>query len=663
MASRWKTFPVALRGGLVTNYSPLQQGIMEPGSARQLINFEPSVEGGYRRILGYEKFNTGYIPPYGEPVVQGGSQSGSSLNIADIHVTPQVDDTITIAGVTGTYTITGVSFNSTNRTATLTLNQSLASSPADQAAVTFGNNSEVINGITYFEGKTIASRGVDLWEGSDGGSTWTRITSAPAYGTVLVDGGAQSGTSLNVDGLTLTPRIGDTFNIAGVNLLYTITAVGTVTAGACTLTITPALDSTPSDNAEITFKSAGRSLPTDKVRFARHDYSGTPTLIAADGVNFPIKYAGGAYTVYTEAPNDVQSATFVTDFKEHMFFAKNNSLAFSAPFDDDDFDSGNGAGVISFPHEITGVIVFRDQLIIFSTNTIYRLTGSSSTDFALAPITQNVGCSQPDTIQEVGGDIAFVYIDGVRLLTATERIGDFGLAVISRNIQDEMTSFFTNNTSFEAMVVRKKNQYRIFGYSEAVQSSAAEGFIGTQFADQTSEGIAWGQIEGMKVYVSDSVYSNVDDDEVIVFAYDTGFVYKMENGNDFDGVTINASFYSPYFSFDDPAMRKSFYRVTTHIDTTGEVVGTLATRLDQDEPGGIQPSSRELSNAGSGGGSTYGNAVYDSSYFGDKLISIFPVTVTGSGYTYSLLYTFNEADQAPFALDTILIEYMLHDRN
>jgi hypothetical protein len=662
MASRWKTYPLALRGGLVTNYSPLQQGIMEPGSARQLTNFEPSVEGGYRRILGYEKFNTGYVPPYGEPVVQGGSQSGTSILIADIHTEPTTSDTITIAGVTGTYTISAVSYNSTNKTATLTLGSALASSPADQAAVTFANNSDLINGIAYFEGKTIVSRNKDFWEGSEGGSTWTRI-SVPSYGDVLVNGGGQSGTSLAVDGLTLTPGVGDTFTIAGVNLCYTITAVGTVTAGACTLTIAPALDSTPSDNAVITFKSVGRSAPTGKVRFAQHDYTGTATLVAVDSVNFPVKYAGGAFTTMNDATSDVQSAAFVADFKQHMFYAKGNTLAFSVPFDDDNFDSGSGAGVISFPHDITGIIVFREQLIIFSTNTIYKLTGSSSSDFVLDPVTQNVGCSQPDTIREVGGDIAFVYIDGVRLLTATERIGDFGLAVISRNVQDLMTQFLTDNTSFSSLVVRKKNQYRIFGYSAAIQASAAEGFIGTQFADQTSEGIAWAQTEGIKVYVSDSVYSEPDADEVIVFAYNTGYVYKMESGNDFDGTTINASFYTPYLSFDDPVMRKSFYRVTTHMDTTGEVVGTLAFRLDQDEPGGIQPTSRQLSNAGSGGGSTYGNAVYDSSYFGDKLISIFPVTVTGSGYTYSLLYTFSEADQTPFSLDTILIEYMLHDRN
>lgn len=57
MADNWQTYPVEFRGGLVTNLSPIQQGINLPGSARQLRNFEPSVEGGYRRISGFTKYD------------------------------------------------------------------------------------------------------------------------------------------------------------------------------------------------------------------------------------------------------------------------------------------------------------------------------------------------------------------------------------------------------------------------------------------------------------------------------------------------------------------------------------------------------------------------------------------------------------------------------
>ena len=58
MADRVETFAVSCTGGLVTNQPTLAQAAQMPGTARELVNFEPSVEGGYRRINGYSKYNS-----------------------------------------------------------------------------------------------------------------------------------------------------------------------------------------------------------------------------------------------------------------------------------------------------------------------------------------------------------------------------------------------------------------------------------------------------------------------------------------------------------------------------------------------------------------------------------------------------------------------------
>ena len=252
MPTQWQTYPVEFKGGLITNASPLQQGINSPGSARTLRNFEPSIEGGYRRIEGFTKFDSTTVPPYGMPKVQGSGQSGTTLNIANINTEPQDGDTLTIAGVTGTYTIatSGVTFSAANNSATITLTASLDSSPADQAAITFSNTSDVIEGLYYFNQNAIAYRNGDIFKST--GSGWTQIN-VPSYGTVLVNGGSQTGTSLIVDGLTGTPQAGDTFTVAGIEKVYTVTSDATVSSGGATLTINPALASSPADNAAITF--------------------------------------------------------------------------------------------------------------------------------------------------------------------------------------------------------------------------------------------------------------------------------------------------------------------------------------------------------------------------------------------------------------------------
>ena len=65
MPDRWQTYGVEFRGGLISNLSPLQHGTAAPGSARVMNNFEPSTEGGYRRIEGFTKYNTNTVTGQG----------------------------------------------------------------------------------------------------------------------------------------------------------------------------------------------------------------------------------------------------------------------------------------------------------------------------------------------------------------------------------------------------------------------------------------------------------------------------------------------------------------------------------------------------------------------------------------------------------------------
>lgn len=55
MADDLQIATVSCEGGLNTNRDVLSQGQLAPGSAIRLINYEPSVSGGYRRISGYDE--------------------------------------------------------------------------------------------------------------------------------------------------------------------------------------------------------------------------------------------------------------------------------------------------------------------------------------------------------------------------------------------------------------------------------------------------------------------------------------------------------------------------------------------------------------------------------------------------------------------------------
>lgn len=659
MADGLQTYPFEFRGGLISNLSPLQHGTQAPGSARLLKNFEPSTDGGYKRIEGYDKYSSSFVPAYGTPVVQGSGQTGTTLVLANIYTAPSEGSTFTIAGVDGTYVVavSGVSFNSTYKQVTLTLTEALASSPADKAAVTFTSHTGTIKGIVAWNETVLSYRNADVY--SSTGTTHTKI-GKPTYGTVLVAGGAQTGTTLNVDGLTGTPQVGDTFSIAGVEKVYTVLSVPTVTAGAAALSIYPALASSPADNAALTMLSCDRS-GGGKLRFTKYRVAGVDKVMAVDGFNTPFVWNGTTFTELTAAPSDVVGASFIAYHKHQMFFAKGEVLTFTSPYTDSDFNPANGSGVISIGGLITGIIAFREALIIFTDKTIQQLVGNTLQDFVLQPVTNKVGCVAPDTIQEIGGDVIFLGPEGLRLFSATDRVGDFNMGVVSKPIQNEMTSLIAASSSFASCVIKQKSQYRIFGYNTTGISTAnTKGVLGTQMVGDNTMTMSWAETLGIKAYVVDGDYENQT--ETLVFAHDDGYVYQMESGNSFDGTNIVASFATPFVSINDPRIRKTFYKLFLYTDPQGGVTTSVNLKLDFDTLGSIQPETIELSNeAGTVGvygssGARYGTIVY-----GNKLVKQFETQVVGSAFSVSLQFI-SDGQNPPFSLDAATLEYATHDR-
>lgn len=664
MADAWQTYAFEFKGGLVSSLSPLQQGTQLPGSARLLKNFEPSTDGGYRRIEGFDKYNTAFVPSYGFPVVQASGQTGNIINIANIFTAPVVGSTFTIAGVTGTYTIAtaGVSYNDTNKTASLTLTTALASSPADKAAIVFTSHTGIMKGVVVWQdnsniSKCVAMRNNDVYTATDT-SSWSKIN-VPSYGTVLVQGASQTGSSLIVDGLSGVPQAGDTFYIAGVEKAYTVLADAVVVAGSATLSISPALASSPADNSAVVWLTCNRPNSV-KYRTDKYRIGSTEKIIGVDGHNYPFIWDGTTFITLTNAPADVEGANFVAFHKNQMFFAKGEKLVFTAPYSDNDFTAANGAGTISLGNTITGIIVFREILIIFTEKTISQLTGTTVSDFSLQPITRKVGCVATDTIQEMGGDVMFLGPEGLRLLGATDRNNDFSLGVVSKPIQSEATSLIASSSSFASVVIKQKSQYRIFGYNANITSSSSKGLLGTQMAGDNTADIAWAETVGIRAYVADSDYQ--DQTETIVFAHDDGYVYQMESGNSFDGTNIIASFATPYVHLNDPRVRKTFYKMILYADPQGSVVTTVNLKLDFDTLNSIQPSTIPLSNI-TGAVGFYGSsaAKYGVTRYGSKLAKQFEAQVIGSGFTVSLQFV-SDGKDPPFSLDAATLEYSTHDR-
>jgi hypothetical protein len=70
MADRLQSFKAICKGGLNSNENHLALADNEPGAATRLVNFEPSLFGGYRRIEGYDFYDPDY-PAVGDNTAEG----------------------------------------------------------------------------------------------------------------------------------------------------------------------------------------------------------------------------------------------------------------------------------------------------------------------------------------------------------------------------------------------------------------------------------------------------------------------------------------------------------------------------------------------------------------------------------------------------------------
>jgi len=519
MPDRLQTYPLEFKGGLITNLSPLQHGAAAPGSARVLTNFEPSTEGGYRRIKGYSKFNSNQV--------------------------------------TGT-----------------------------------GN----MLGVNEFRGSVVAARG----------------QSSGNPHLYLVASGSGSHTDLSTS-----------------------------------------VELGPNPSA---------------VRFANYNFDGDDDLVIVDGKGFPLLLkstsAGGLSKLdASNGTTDIDGAEHVAIFKNHMIFGNDDKLVFSAPYEDDDFTSANGAGTIRVGDDITSLISFRDQLVIFCESKIFRLVGSSAADFKVSPIASDIGCIQGDTVQEVGGDIVFLAKDGVRTITGTEKVGDFNLLSVSKVIQDKIDDFVTAHQNFSSVTIGSKTQYRLFGFSTSIAKSSAQGFIGTQLLGEGGVLFNWAEIKGMQAIVAHSSLNSGQ--ELAVFANTDGYVYQMESGNSLDGDNIEANFSTPYFPITDPRLRKTIYKAIIYTDPQGSLDVDFALKFDLSESGVIEPNVINVANtAGTTGVFLYGasDSIYDTAkYSGDTLKSVFTKQTKGSGYIVSLQFVANSTNP-PYSFDAISLEYGQYGR-
>ncbi len=656
MPDQSQTTPSAFvcEGGLVKSRSTF---IMQPGQALELQNFEPDIEGGYKRINGFKKYVNHIVPQtssssekvlmtatFANKIVA--SRGEKIFSSASSELSTKI---LSTTAMTGSGEIIVDSTTGFSSSGTLQINSEIFDYT--------GKTSTTFSGVTRAESSTTAAaHAVDdavseSWTEKDNGRTNAGKYNFERYnfdGTdkLIVVDGTNAPTIFNTS-IVASNVSSPNAATGNVTQLGSDIASGTGMTGSGVLTV----------RSTTNFNSSGSVLINSEV-FA---YTGktattfTGVTRAQEG-SVADDHTIGA-VVADLFPPTVTGAKHVVAFKEHMFYSGMSStpqeLVFSVPFEETNFSVAIGGGSIRVDDTVVGLKVFRNDLFIFCENRIFKLSGSSQADFTMTPVTRNIGCTNGDTIQEFAGDLIFLGPDGLRTIAGTARIGDVELGTISSNVQSVFDENLRNSGLFESLVIPDKTQYRLFFTKDGQATVTSKGLI----CVMKGQNFEFAELRGIKPSCTDTF---VEEGNVIVLhgGFD-GYVHRQEKGNDFDGELISGRYRSPDLTFGDPGIRKHMQRVLINYKPESAINADMFVRYDYEDKNSAKPAAYSLDS--SDVVAIYGTSVYGTGTYGGPSQPLIRQSVEGSGFAVALRINDN-ATTAPYSLKGFQLEYQLGAR-
>lgn len=596
---------INLDGGLdlVSTHYTLQQ---KTGTARTLTNYEPSLEGGYRRINGFTKFGTA-------------QPSGAAHQILGVY--PYADGVVAVVNNAIYFSVDGTSWSQVNRD-------------------------------TY----TAGTGTVSVTDGGSGfidvtGSGTIFLTEYEVGGHIRISGNIRKIASITSDTvMTLDSEIAGGV-IAGTAHYYN----GTQTLNGSLLT----------RNSQGQTQFSWLEKDGEYGSLAMTDSTGNNNIAV-----FKITGSGaGRVYYYDELNADDFSAPlaprFCTTFANRLIVAnrdgETSTIYWSDRFQNLRFD-GASAGSAQVESPVLGVYPFKDKLIIFCRNSIHQLVEiETPANTQIKPISYKTGCANGFSIQELGGDLIFLSHDGIRTLTATDQYGDVTFGVISRNI-DPLIKDLLDNTdglTISSTILRYKNQYRLFYTDPNYNDDSQLGVVGT-YKMGTSGQLEWqwSRIQSMPVSCIDSTVNAFvagDEEEKIYHGGYNGYIYQHNIGNDFDGSSITSQIQLHEIDYGDIGTKKTLHYVKLFGDIEGATDDIfMDIQYDFSDDQTMQPPSYNI--VGLSGIALYGTATYGTDTYGGEAKFTRRVLVEGSGFSNNFVFS-SQGTGAPYSINSIYVDF------
>jgi len=661
---------IQLKGGLDLVTPTLS---LPPGVAREAVNYEVSITGGYSRIAGYERFD-------GRPNPSDATYTILTLNItgaiavgdtitdvttAVSGVVIQVDgniivytkqvggfvvgDDIYVGGVLqGDVTALGGAISSSN---------SLAAQLAYLAAEEYRQDIQAvpgsgpIRGVSYYNStvyawrNNIAGTAMDLYESSASG--WTQVslgfelefdTGSVAINEGNIVTGGTSGATATVTRVII--ESGDWSNSDAAGRLIFASVSGTFQAGEDLVVGAPRA-------VAVGAQSAITLLPNGRVETVIANFGTSTRMYGADGVNRAFEFDGTVFVpITTGTANDTPDHVVV--HKQHLFLSFDSSVQFSALGNPYNWEALNGAGEFVVTDHVTSFLIQPgDQstgaLAIYSDDNTQILYGSAANSFNL--VSYNIGTgAKPYSTQNLG--VSYSFDDrGVINLQTTLNYGNFDSAALTMNIRPFIQQ--RRNLVTGSGVNREKGQYRVFfsdsyGLYLTINNGRYMGAMPVQFPNPVTC-----MVEGEKP----------DGSETAFFGSDNGFVYRLDAGTSFDGAEISANLVLVFNAIGSPRVLKRFRRGSLEITGTGYAEFAFSYDLAYGSPDIAQ--NFELPYTTNLVASFWDQVFWDNFVFDGRTLAPSEVEMRGTGENIAVRIASISAIYQPFTVNSVILHYTM----
>lgn len=608
---------------ILNDYIPFEGGLdqvsppfsVPPGRLRRSRNWEIGFNGGYSLIEGYQALDGRTKPSDGvysimqvtitgslevNDVVTGvtSSATGTIIAIADdssyivltaITGTFQASETLNVSGSPEATSVTGAVQDSAS---SIQLHWQYKNLTADYYRALIGAVPGtgsilgvcLLNDVYYAFRNNAGGTAVDLYKSSTSG--WTQV--ALGYELAFTSGGtteitegqtitgATSGATAVLTRVMLESGSWSAGDAAGKFVFASQT--GTFQSENIDVGASANLATIAGDSSAITLSTGGR------FDFYKYDFGDGNRIYGCDGVNRGFEFDGSVFCpistgMTTDTPNHVWA------HKNHLFFSFDGSLQHSGIKQPYSWSVITGAAELRIGQTINGFSTeggseTNGALAIYANNSIHILYGTSSSDWNLVKLKEDVG-ARAFSIQQANKTF-FLDDRGISSLMSVQEFGNFKSGTISELIQP-----FINDKKpliNASCVVREKGQIRYF---------FSDGFaLYITFRGNKMQGM-------MPVYFTDTVECTWSDElsngaETIIFGSDDGYVYELDKGTSFNGDNIASFLITHFHHTKTPRLAKDYVDYTLEAQGTGYGSLTTSYELGYADASVPQPATSNL---------------------------------------------------------------------